>query len=159
MKNKLLALLSLTTLFAITTSEIANSFDANPLSEREQEVYEVLEEAIESANVRGYKNKFPVLTNRMPAEAIAPYSVYLDDPNKEHAFFAVCEDKCDGVDLAIKDGMGNNIKVGSIREDAEGQWKVLYYKIPRAGLYQMEVKMKSCQEDFCFFGMGVFIDK
>ena len=159
MKNQLLALLSLTTLFAITTNEIANSFEANPLSEREQEVYEVLEEAIESANVRGYKNKFPVLTNRMPAGAIAPYSVYLDDSNKEHAFFAVCEDKCDGVDLDIKDGRGNSIKVSSIREDAEGQWKVIYYTIPNPGLYQMEVKMKDCEEDFCYFGMGVFIDK
>lgn len=41
-------------------------------------------------------------------------------------------------------------------DTADDDYPIVRFTPPRSGKYRIDVKMVSCAEDYCYFGLGVF---
>lgn len=125
---------------------------ARELEEPEKEVEAQIQAVIRAQSNEGYELAFPRTVSKLARGAQAPKTVRLY-PKGEYSFVAVCDQRCDDVDLIIKDGDGNQVAA----DVAEYAIAVVNYRPPTEGSYQVNVKMNECSKDNCHFGLGVFL--
>jgi hypothetical protein len=124
---------------------------ARPLSEREQEVENQLQVAIEMSRGEGYQLVVPRNVAQLTRGADAPKTVLLS-PNREYILLAVCDRNCAEIRLSVKDKKGNSIASNSSRDPVA----VLNFQPPSEDRYQVTVKMEKCSVRACTFGLGIF---
>lgn len=133
----------------------ANRAIARELEESEKEVEFQIQAVIQAQSKDGYELAFPRTLDTLARGAQAPKTVLLY-PTNQYSIVAVCDQKCEDIDLIIKDESGR--EVASDRND--DAVAVVTLVPPAEGRYLVSVRMDKCStRGSCHFGLGVFIKR
>ncbi len=124
---------------------------ARPLEKYEQEVNNLLQQAVKMSKEEGYQLSFPTSVAKLPRGAEAPRTVRLY-PNQEYNIVAICDRNCERIGLTVKDMNGKNMISNPTNEPVA----VMNFKPPSETQYQVTVKMEKCTAPSCYFGLGIF---
>lgn len=116
----------------------------------EQQVLRQLEEASAVFRNAGY-------TGLLGEAGALDHQRYIDytatlSKGVNYAIVAVCDQDCLDVDLALYDGDGELVT----QDESEDDVPVVEFKVTRGGDFTLRVTMYHCEENPCYYGVGLY---